>query len=140
MNSYLTIEMIRDEIQDRVPGDNSIDCDLFFSDDEILKAMDRAAGRYNQLPPVGVDVVSGRALPANTSVFLDAVISQLYGSAIHKLIRNQMTWQTGDVTVDLEPKRLQAFQQAKAALDQVWRIDARDRKREINQNLAWGYF
>lgn len=48
--AYLTIEYIREELQDQMPSDNSIDCDLFFSDKDILHAMERAAARYNQLP------------------------------------------------------------------------------------------
>lgn len=139
MAGYITIDMVREELQDRFPGDNTIDCDQFFSDEEILHAMDRAAARYNQLPP-NVEFVSGRALPANTTIFLDAVLSQLYGSAIHKLSRNLMSWQTGDVQVDLEKTRLNAFQNMKAMLDKQWRADAADRKAEINRNLAWGFY
>lgn len=138
--AYLTIEYIREELQDQMPSDNSIDCDLFFSDKDILHAMERAAARYNQLPPVGIDPVSPSTLPASSGIFLDAVLAQLYGSAIHKLNRNQVQWSTGEVTVDLEGKRLQAFEQAKAALDKQWREDARDRKAEINRSLCWGYF
>lgn len=139
MAGYLTIDIIREELQDRFPGDNTIDCDQFFSDEEILHAMDRAAARYNQLPPQ-VEFVSGRALPANTSIFLDAVIANLYGAAIHKLSRNLMNWQTGDVKVDLESTRLQAFQNLKTITDKQWRTDAADRKAEINRSLAWGSY
>lgn len=139
MAGYITVELVRDELQDRWPGDNSIDCDQFFSDEEILHAMDRAAARYNQLPP-NVEFVSGRALPANTSIFLDAVLANLYGAAIHKLSRNLMTWQTGDVRVDLEKTRLSAFRELKSELDKQWRQDAADRKAEINRSLAYGFY
>jgi len=139
MPNYITIELVREELQDRFPGDNSIDCDQFFSDEEILHAMDRAAARYNQLPPQ-VEFVSGRALPANTSIFLDAVLSNLYSTAIHKLSRNLMSWQTGDVRVDLERTRLEAFKALKAELAGQWRRDAVDRKAEINRSLAWGSY
>ena len=139
MAGYITIELVRDELQDRFPGDNSIDCDQFFSDEDILHAMDRAAARYNQLPPQ-VEFVSSKALPANTSIFLDAVLANLYNTAIHKLARNIMTWQTGDVRVDLEKTRMEAFKTLKAELDQQWRRDAVDRKAEINRSLAWGFY
>lgn len=139
MAGYITIELVRDELQDRFPGDNSIDCDQFFSDEDILHAMDRAAARYNQLPPQ-VEFVSSKALPANTSIFLDAVLANLYNTAIHKLARNIMTWQTGDVRVDLEKTRMEAFKMLKAELDQRWRRDAADRKAEINRSLAWGFY
>jgi hypothetical protein len=139
MAGYITIELVRDELQDRFPGDNSIDCDQFFSDEDIQHAMDRAAARYNQLPPQ-VEFVSGKALPANTSIFLDAVLANLYNTAIHKLARNLMTWQTGDVQVNLEKTRMEAFKMLKAELDQQWRRDAADRKAEINRSLAWGFY
>lgn len=139
MAGYITIELVRDELQDRFPGDNSIDCDQFFSDEDILHAMDRAAARYNQLPPQ-VEFVSSKALPANTSIFLDAVLANLYNTAIHKLARNLMSWQTGDVRVDLEKTRMEAFKVLKAELDQQWRRDAVDRKAEINRSLAWGFY
>lgn len=139
MAGYITIDLVREELQDRFPGDNTIDCDQFFSDEEILHAMDRAAARYNQLPPT-VEFVSGRALPTNTSIFLDAVLANLYGSAIHKLSRNLMSWQTGDVKVDLEKSRIEAFGALKAQLDKQWRTDAVDRKAEINRSLAWGIY
>ena len=138
--TYLTIALIRQELQDRTPADNSIDCDLFFTDEDILHAMDRAAAKYNALAPVGIDVQNAKRLPANTSVFLDAVLSCLYSSAIHKLSRNLMTWQTGDSTVDLEKTRLEVFTALKKETEQAWREAAKDRKMEINRQLAWGFF
>lgn len=142
MFPYLTIETIREELQDREPGDNSIDCDLFFSDKEIEHAMNRAATMYNAVPPIGVDVVSGRCLPADSPIFLDAVLSKLYGTAINKLARNVMTWRTGDVTVDLEKTRLSVFRDLKKEIDATWRRDAADRKAEINRYDmgAFGYY
>lgn len=138
--TYLTIALIRQELQDRTPADNSIDCDLFFTDEDILHAMDRAAAKYNALAPVGIDVQNAKRLPANTSVFLDAVLSCLYSSAIHKLSRNLMTWQTGDSTVDLEKTRLEVFTALKKETEQAWKEAAKDRKMEINRQLAWGFF
>lgn len=141
MPSIVTIKMVREELQDRLPGDNSIECDQFFSDEEILHAMDRAAAAYNSLPPLGVDRVSGRCLPASdTNIFLEATISRLLGAAIHKLSRNLMTWQAGGVAVDLERTRMEAFRALKQEIDSAWREAAVMRKREINIGLAWGYF
>lgn len=140
MSSYVTIDLVREELQDRFPGDNSIDCDQFFSDEEILHAMDRAAAMYNSLPPLGIDPVSGRSLPADTNIFLDAVLSRLYGAAINKLARNLVNWSAGGVTVDLEKTRMQAFQQLKQELGTSWKEAAMQRKMEINRNLAWGGF
>lgn len=137
---YVTIDLVREELQDRLPGDNSIDCDQFFSDDDIFHAMDRAAAAYNSLPPLGIDVVSARCLPTDTNIFLDAVLSRLYSAAIHKLSRNLVTWSAGGVTVDLEKTRLEAFRQLKAAQENDWREAGKQRKMERNRGLAWGNF
>lgn len=138
--AYITIELVRQEIQDRTPADNSIDCDLFFSDEEILHAMDRAAAKYNGMAPLGIDVVDPRCLPANTDVFMDAVLASLYKSATHKLARNIMTWQTGDSSVDLEKTRMEMFSALQKQAEAAWKEAGRERKMEINRSLAWGYF
>ena len=102
--------------------------------------MDRAAARYNALAPLGIDVRDPRSLPANTSVFLDAVLSSLYGAAINKLSRNLMSWQTGDTTVELEKARLEAFSALKKETEAAWKEAAKERKMEINRQLAWRFF
>lgn len=137
---YITIELIREEVQDRTPADNSIDCDLFFSDEEILHAMDRAAAKYNAMAPLGVDVVDGRKLPANTDVFLDAVLASLYKSATQKLARNIMTWQTGNSTVELEKTRMELFSSLQKQSEAAWKEAGKERKAEINRQLVWRYF
>lgn len=136
---YLTIEKIRNEIQDRFPDDNIIEQDQFFSDEDILHAMERAAASYNSMSPIGVDVVSVSKLPANSSVFIDAVVSHLYKTAIHKINRNLITWQTGDSTVDIDGTRLKAFQAARDILEKEWRLAAKERKVEINRMQAYAY-
>ena len=136
---YLTIENIRDEIQDRFPDDNTIEQDQFFSDEDILRAMERAAASYNSMAPIGVDVVSASKLPTHSSVFIDAVVSHLYKTAIHKINRNLITWQTGDSTVDIDGTRLKAFQAARDILEKEWRLAAKERKIEINRMQAYAY-
>lgn len=136
---YLTIEKIRDEIQDRFPDDNTIEQDQFFSDEDILHAMERAAASYNSMAPIGVDVVSASKLPTHSSVFIDAVVSHLYKTAIHKISRNLITWQTGDSTVDIDGTRLKAFQAARDILEKEWRLAAKERKIEINRMQAYAY-
>lgn len=140
MSRYITIEKVREEIQDRTPADNSIDCDQVFSDEEILYAMERAASIYNSMSPIGIGVVSAKALPLNLSFFMDAVVSQLLKSAIHKLSRNLMKWQTGDTQVDLEQTRMQAFTQIRGDLEKQWRQDAKEYKMELNRAQCWDAF
>lgn len=140
MASYLTIADVREELQDRTPGDNTIDCDLAFSDDEIKHAMKRAAAAYNSLPPLDVENVAWNNMPANSSIFMECVISQIYKAQIHRLARNQLQWQTGDTTVNFEATRMQAYQQLQQQAEQAWKEAAAARKAEINRNSIWGYW
>lgn len=140
MPGYITIAKVREEMQDRTPADNSIDCDQAFSDEEIMHAMERAAAVYNSMAPIGIGSVSAKAMPMDLSFLMDAVVCQLLKSAVHKLSRNLIKWQTGDTSVDLESTRMQAYQQIMQTLDQQWRQDAKEYKMEINRSLCWGAF
>lgn len=105
MSSYLVIEDIRNYIWDREAGDNQLELDLAFSDDEIRDAMKRAAREYNSVPPYAscVDVAQ---LPADTNLFLDATVFQLYISRISRMQRNDIDYSAGGVAVELEKKQI----------------------------------
>lgn len=137
---YITIALIREAIQDRTPEDNSIECDLFFSDEEIKYAIERAASQYNSLSPLGIDVVHEDRLPSKPNLFVDAVLANLYKTANHKLARNVMTWQTGNSTVEIEKTRLELFSKLANMLEAEWKEEAKERKMEINRALAWGNY
>lgn len=132
--------MVRNTVQDRDPGDNTIDCDLFFSDEEILHAMDQCAAAYNAISPLGVDVVHGRALPAGTEVFMDGVCARLYKAGRQKLARNLMNWSTGNTTVELEKSRMEAFSLLQKELEASFKEGAKERKMEMNRSLSWGMY
>lgn len=138
MHRYITIDDIREEIQDRTPDDNVIDCDLSFSDDEIVHAMERAAAAYNSVPPLGVDVVSGKRLPLHNDIFMYATLSKLYNSATFKLARNMASWQTGETTVDLKKSRMEAYKSLVKEFDDMWKPAAAARKAELNRAQCWG--
>lgn len=138
MPGYLTIELIRNELQDRTPEDNSIENDLFWTDEDIKHAMERVASVYNGMVPMGVDPVSPTSLPADTDCFMDGVLFNLYKQGVHKLSRNVMQWQTGNTTVDLIRSRMEAFKAAMQMLG-TWKQEAKERKIFINRNAAWRY-
>lgn len=137
---YVTIDMVRNELQDRTPADNTIDCDLAFTDEEIKFAMKRAADAYNSMSPIGVDYVSPNCLPADTTVFLDATLTYLYKAHMHRLARNQLQWQTGDTTVEFEKTRMQNYSQLMSMLEKEWKEAAKERKMEINRSMCYGMF
>lgn len=136
---YLTIDLVRAELQDQTPGDNSIDCDLFFSDEQILYAMERCAAKYNGMAPIDVDVVHAEHLPSNTDVFMNGVLYYLYSNAINKLSRNVMTWHTGNTTVDLEGTRIKMFSSLKDYYQKEFVQSAKERKMEINRSMCWSF-
>jgi diketogulonate reductase-like aldo/keto reductase len=137
---HVTIEAIRNILQDRTPEDNSIENDLFFSDEEIVDAMKRTASAYNAMAPLGVDVVNYRALPAGTSVFTDGVIANLYKAAINKIARNLITWSTGSTNIDIYKSRIDAFKALHQMYEESFRTAGKERKLEINRSLAYGYY
>lgn len=140
MSRFLTIDYVRRTMQDRTPADNELEQDLFFTDEEILHAMESAANMYNGLAPIAVDRVSARSLPAvGTNVFVDAVVISLYKQAEHKLARNLVSSLTGDAAMDIEKTRLQAFQAIRKEMEQQWREEAKDRKITINRNRCWNF-
>lgn len=139
VSKFINIDFVRQEIQDKFPDDNTIEQDQFFTDEDILHAMERAAADYNSISPLGVNIVTAQKMPTNSTVFIDAVVSHLYKTAIHKLTRNLITWQTGDSTVDIDGTRLKAFMQMRDILEKEWRLAAKERKIEINRLQAYAY-
>lgn len=138
---YLTIEDVRNELQDREPADNSIDCDLAFTDEEIKTAMHAAARDYNMLTPIGVDTVCGDALPyQDTNIFLDGTIIRAYKAACHKLMRNVQTWSTGETTIEFQKTRLQLYKATIQEMFPDWKDAAKERKATRNRALVWSSF
>lgn len=140
MHAYITIDDVRTAIQDNSPEDNGIDCDLSFSDEEIMHAMERAAAAYNSMAPIGVDRVSAKCLPLHSEVFLNAVLSKLYNAATFKLARNLVGWKTGNTSVEFESTRMEAYKSLVKELEEMWRTAAKERKAEINRAQCWGSF
>lgn len=135
---HITVNFIREEIQDRFPGDNTIDCDIFFTDEDIEHAMEMAANRINAITPIGVVHLLPWCMP-KLSFIVDAVVASLYKSAIHKLNRNLMDWNTGETKVSLESVRKAAFEKAYAQLQQEWIPPCKEWKAEINRNQVYMY-
>ena len=103
--SYLTIADVRAYIWDRSAEDNQLELDLAFSDDEIRDAMRRAAREYSSIPPY-VGGVDPTQLPADTNIFLDGTVQQLYISRISRLQRNDIDYSAGGVQVELDKKQI----------------------------------
>lgn len=136
---YITIDMVRREVHDEKPEDNTIERDLFFSDADIISAMQRTADYYNAIDPPGVDYVSADCLPLNSGGFMDGICAYLYKMARHKLARNDMSWQTGGTTVELSSTRLKNFAQLQSESMETFVELAVARKRAKNIQMAVGF-
>jgi hypothetical protein len=109
-NTCITVEDIRLYILDRTIEDNDMDKDLSFSDEEIIAAMERAAREYNSIPPY-VGCVEADALPKNTNMFFDATVQQLYIAELNRMSRNDIDYDAGGVSTNLEAKRIEHLKQ-----------------------------
>ncbi len=95
----VTLPKLRFWIADRSPSDNLLLGDLEFSDDELSAGLEHAAREFNSIPPVAWRVRPG-ALPDDTNLFYEAAAEMLYKQRLHKLLRNQLKYQAGNVQVD----------------------------------------
>jgi len=136
-NTYITVDDIRLYILDRSIEDNPLDKDLSFSDEEILAAMERAARAYNGFPPY-VDAVTPDCLPKHDNTFFDAVVQQLYIGEIARISRNDIDYEAGGVSTNLETKRIAHLRRMAAEHGELWRESARQRKVFKNWRDAFG--
>jgi hypothetical protein len=137
---YLTVEDVRDYIMDRTLEDNELELDLVFTDEEIRKAMTRAAREYNSLPPLGVSSVTPEFLPNDTNMFLDGTVAQLYMARRAKLARNDVDYQAGNITTNIVQKQIAHLTQMTLQHRELFREAATTHKLAININNAWGFF
>lgn len=106
MADYITSDDVRHFIFDRNIQDNDLLLDLNFSEEEVRHAMVRAAREYNSVPPF-VHMVDPAWLPADTNIFLDGIAMHLYIGELSKLMRNDIDYNTGNVTTNLVAKRIE---------------------------------
>ncbi len=133
----LTTEDVRAFILDRTVEDNDLLMDLNFSEVEIQNAMVRAAREYASITPY-TSVVNPACLPDATNMFLDCVAAQLYLSEMSKLMRNDIDYNSGNITTNLVAKRI-------GHLKELYKLHM-DRFREVakqwklTENINQGFF
>lgn len=135
-SDYLSIEEMRMFLLDQKAEDNALDLDLSFSDEEILSAMKRAAREYNSIPPF-VSSVDYRRLPNDTNVFLHATAEQIYIAELARAKRNDMDYTAGNVSANLEQKRITHFEGLVKFHREIWTDTAT--KIKVAANLAKAY-
>lgn len=133
----ITSDDVRMYIFDRNIEDNDLLLDLNFSEEEIANAMVRAAREYASIPPY-TSTVSPACLPADTNMFLDATVAQLYMSEMNKLMRNDIDYTAGNVTTNLVAKRIKHLAELYKLYQDRFRTAAKDWK--ITENVSAGFF
>lgn len=137
MSYYITLEDVRNFVQDRDLNDNELQLDLTFSDEEIMDAMKRSAREYNSISPF-VGNVQADQLCADTNMFLDAIAYQLYLSRHAKLARNDMDYAAGSITTNIVQKQLAHFKELIPMHQTRFERAVKDHKLYIQINSAWG--
>ena len=135
--SFLTVDDVRSYIWDRTAQDNEIEMDLVFSSEEILRAMTSAAREYNSIPPFVAQVTDSQ-LPGDTNMFLDAVVMFLYISRMSRMQRNDIQYDGGGETVDLEKKQIEYMKQMIPFHQQRFKEAASARKTFTNLRSCFG--
>lgn len=133
-------EAIRRFVLDRMIDDNSIDLELFFTDEEIDHARHLAVANWNEIPPyVGTIVLTkcDDCLPYPT-IFVNGISYYLYLSKIQKLQKEDLDYNAGGMQVDLNKRRIAHLTANIKAFKEEFVTLASSRKTYINYQGAWG--
>ena len=139
MAGSIDFEEVRLFVMDRAVEDNVLDLvDNYFSDEEILAAMKRAAQHYNEIPPYVSDVsVVDSKLPYKIYL-LNGVAYYLYLSKIQKLAKEDLSYNAGGLGVVVISKRMKHFQSNLQMFKQEFVQGATAEKTAANYSQAFG--
>jgi hypothetical protein len=130
LKSKIDVEDVRHFIFDRTVADNTLDLDLTFSDEEIGAAARFAAMGYNETTPY-VDTVRPDSLPFGMC-FLNGIAYYLYLGQLQKLTRNDIDYSAGNVTVDLNKRRIEHIKAILPIFKDEFDLKCKQQKAHIN--------
>lgn len=133
---FLTPELIREVIRDQAPGDNVLYSDLAFSEEEILAAMRGCARSFNQIPPYVMNACADR-LPADVETFVDGTLAALYKTRMTKMMRNDIDYTAGDVSIGLTKQQIAHFEKLYQFHYKQFEQSARQMKIIANTRMAY---
>ena len=147
MSGVIDFEEVRLFLMDRAVEDNALDLvEHYFSDEEILAAMRRAAQHFNELPPyvtemrvskTGTEEEPTYTLPYKIYL-LNGVAYYVYLSKLQKLAKEDLAYQAGGMGVDVIGKRMKHFQNNLAMFKEEFVQGASADKTATNYSLAFG--
>lgn len=135
LKSKIDTEDVRMFMLDRTVADNTLDMDLTFSDEEIGVATRFAAMGYNETTPY-VHTVSPDSLPYGMC-FLNGIAYYLYLGLLQKLMRNDIDYSAGNVTVDLNKRRIEHLMKIMPMFKQEFEQKSTQQKAAININNGY---
>jgi hypothetical protein len=134
-------ESIRLFLLDRSVEDNEIDLQLFFSDDEINGARERAVAHFNEIPPYSVTIslsgTVGDSLP-RPMMFLNGIAYFAHLSKLMKLQKEDLDYNAGGMSVELVKRRIAHLSNNLTLFKQEFENLATNYKLHINYNSSFG--
>lgn len=132
----LWTQQFRHFLMDRSAKDNTLLMDLQFSDADIGYAVERAVSMYNSLPP-RCHELSVFNLPSEYYLYA-GVAYQLHLSLLMQLQRNDIDYNAGGITVEVDKRRIAHLAQMLPFLRSEFVDLATVHKRTMNMEAAYG--
>jgi hypothetical protein len=133
-------EDIRHFIWDRTIADNPLDLDLEFSDEEIGWARRFAVKMFNAIPPHVVDITADQ-VPARWEYgFFLGTVYHLFLGKLMKLQRSDLDYSAGNMTVDLNKRRIEYLTKWAQAFKQEATENIKTLKLVTNLNQGFAAF
>jgi hypothetical protein len=126
----ISMEDIRQFTFDRGATDNPLDLDLSFTDKDLQFAMRFTAMRYNAISPKVIHVHPDR-LPFGETM-LNGVAYYLYIGKLQQLMRNDVDYSAGNMTIDINKRRIEFLSKLAPSFKEAFEKQARDEKVTIN--------
>ncbi len=140
LRTAMNFDIVRSFLFDRVALDNPLLMDLEFSDEEISKAQYLTTLAYNGMEPRVETLIPGVVPRDMEMIFLNGTASFLHQGKLMQLARNNLSYQAGNMEVDINAKRIETLTASAKMFREEFLRQAADRKRTINFNNAYGSY
>ena len=139
MDPYITPDLIREVIRDQTPGDNALYADLAFSEAEILAAMRSCARAFNSIPPY-VLCANPDCMEAHSNTFVDGTLEALYRTRMTQLMRNDIDYTAGDVTIGVTKQQIEHLKGLMKLHGDRFMQEAKQFKLIANTRMAYRHY
>lgn len=130
----ITVDMVRLFLRDYSNNNILLD-DVQFQDTDVNQAMTMMANQFSVMNPISNDTVA--SIPP--AILIIGTASWLMSSEAFLQIRNQATYQDGEISGIGIDDKTQLYQQLSAKLKEEWQTLARGYKTQRNLESAYGF-